>query len=176
MGIVNKKELVEYIKKHHFEFKGYEISPIKLQKTLYFLYANWAGYVESAKITFQGSPVTEATDIAKLNSELFEPNFEAWAYGPVDREVYYDFNRSTLINGKLAESAINSLMKENIECFNFIDVYSKRLFNTSDFGLVDLSHRDECWIKNFDGSMFKPIKGSEIVEEYVKKYTSNKVS
>ena len=51
---------------------GVSVTPMKLQKLIYLLYANY---------------------IAKTNRPLFSDRFEAWEHGPVIRTVYNEFKR-----------------------------------------------------------------------------------
>lgn len=158
MPIINKKELVEYIKYSFLEYKGHTITPIKLQKTLYFLYAFWAKYVLLAK----NGQKTE-NDFQDQDEQLFEANFYAWAYGPVDDEVYRSFKSTPEID----HSKVDMFVKNTaVEVKEFVDSFAIKLFNTSDFGLVDLSHRDECWIKHYRSGVSSKIEGKEIREEY----------
>lgn len=62
------------------------ISPLRLQKTLYFLFAYYgASYGQLSK-----SKEYKVTQNESLNlpEYLFDAQFEAWQYGPVIRDVY----------------------------------------------------------------------------------------
>lgn len=161
MAIIDKKQLVEYLKYFHLQKKNQVISPIKLQKTLYFLYAFWAKYVNLAK----NGNNTE-TDFQLKSDDLFNSSFKAWAYGPVDETVYRDFKNKTSYNQSEVDSFIRTTEPEVLE---FINSFSVKLFNTSDFGLVDLSHRDKCWINHYKAGVSASISGEEIKFEYGKK-------
>ncbi len=52
--------------------EGRGLSPMKLQKLLYYAYGWWMGY---------------------KNERLFNEAIEAWNYGPVVRSVYHEFKR-----------------------------------------------------------------------------------
>ena len=56
--------------KASFEGRIEHLTPMKLQKLLYFTYGVYA---------------------AKTNQQLFSENFEAWQYGPVLSSVYHEF-------------------------------------------------------------------------------------
>ena len=137
MAEVNVKELAAYIQKKYYEEKQKEISPIKLQKTLYFLFAYWGGTVRKSKLY----PKSVEEDFSKFNEYLFDEDIEAWVYGPVVPVVYHEKNlqryfKEDLFNGK-------EQLKE------FIDGLLKELFEVSDFTLVELSHNDNAWKKHF---------------------------
>ena len=101
-----------------------------------------------------------------LNDFLFEPNFEAWAYGPVDPEVYQEYRRDNSFDAAKAdafEESLDDLLKA------FLEDYTERIFNTSDFTLVDLSHRDKCWKNRYDiNDLYhnEKIPGEESISEY----------
>ena len=84
-GIVSAKELACYIIDYYIEKFGKEISPIKLQKSLYFCFAYWGGFVRKSKLA--------DTEITINKSDwLFDEDIEAWVYGPVVPDVYHDTN------------------------------------------------------------------------------------
>ena len=49
-GLVNAKELACYITDYYMIKFSKEISPIKLQKSLYFCFAYWGGFVRKSKL------------------------------------------------------------------------------------------------------------------------------
>ena len=69
----------------HILFQFPEISPVKLQKGLYFLFAF---YINTYAIKPQQDVVETEFNFPKY---LFEADFEAWTYGPVIRDVYLKF-------------------------------------------------------------------------------------
>lgn len=161
--VLDKMELVKFLITYHNKIKGEMISRIKLQKALYFLYAFYAGKTALLNLDTSDSAI-------KFNEDLFKANFEAWVYGPVDSKVYQDFK-----NDKIDISSFNLddfLGKLDDFTKGYLEDMSERIFNTSDFGLVDLSHEDISWKSNFDRScpmLGKVIKNSDIKEEYAKK-------
>lgn len=162
MYVVDKESLVRYmINKYKNDYSD-DITPIKLQKGLYFLFAFWGGMIRKAKNDLLSSEL----DIKKYDEYLFEPNFEAWTYGPVDYDIYSKFEydnemfsieqNKTLICDKFTRS--------------FIDNYLDRIFITNDFSLIDLSHEDNAW-RNVYNDPMKHIKMNpeSIINEYAKK-------
>lgn len=160
MAEFNAKELAAYIQKMYYEEKQKEISPIKLQKSLYFLFAYWGGMVRKSKLY----PEAVEENFGKFSENLFEEDIQAWVYGPVIPAVYREknimqFYKEDLFKGK-------EVLKE------FIDDMLKDLFNTSDFTLVEVSHSDNSWKANFDyNDEFHDavIKKEQIIEEYSRK-------
>lgn len=164
MAVLDKYRLYNYLKYSHKKIKGTDISPIKVQKGLYFLFAFWGGLIMDGK-----SNQNEISEIINdLDSHLFNSNFEAWAYGPVDYGIYNDFKTNKNFN---EEDAI--LFIDELDEFtkDYIISTTNRIFNSGDFGLVDLSHQDECWKKHFNRNIHpchNPIGGEEIINEYAK--------
>ena len=169
--LLDKDELVRYIickyKKSKPELA--EISPIKLQKSLYFLFAMWGGKVSSAQN--DGHIETEdATIYARFHRYLFDAKFEAWKFGPVDKEVWKKYRDNVYdscfndCNELSLHFNTDNKFEENTAS-EYIDGLLQRIFITSDFGLVDLSHEDECWkraYKSEDPRMNNDI----IIREY----------
>lgn len=158
--ILDVKELAAYIQKKYYDEKQKEISPIKLQKSLYFLFAYWGGLVRKAKMY----PNAVEDNFDGFSEYLFNGDFEAWVYGPVVPIVYKEKNISDFYNEKLFEG------KEKVK--EFVDDILKSLFDTGDFTLVDISHSDNAWKNNFryDEEYHKNIINKEdIIEEYARK-------
>lgn len=154
--VASAKDWAQYIM---FKHDG-EISPIKLQKTLYFCYAFWAGFVHKqtlGNVEFEFNQPTY----------LFEEQFEAWTYGPVLSSVYSEFK-----NGRLKPSDLSDDIKNNeLLCETINDIIADA-FEMSDFKLVALSHDDSCWIKHFHDDMENHneiIPRDEIRDEYTEK-------
>jgi uncharacterized phage-associated protein len=97
---------------------------------------------------------------------LFSNKIEAWVYGPVVPDVYHEKN-------------LESYKQENENPFGdnfikeFIDGILDDVLTSNDFKLVEVSHQDKCWKKNF-----KPnakyhnltIPFEEIIREYAKQF------
>ncbi len=156
-GIVSAKELACYII-DYYNSKDFskKISPIKLQKSLYFCFAYWGGFVRKSKLA--------DTEITIDKSEwLFEENIEAWVYGPVVPDVYHDNN--------LMSNRNDNLFDNNEDVKDFINGVLDDILNVSDFKLVEVSHSDNCWKKNFDPNSERHnivIDKEDIITEYAK--------
>lgn len=99
----------------------YEITPLKLQKILY--YCQGFSYLWD-------------------NQKLFEEDFEAWEYGPVNREVYYEFR-------KYGQSIIPKYEGEdytkNTESKDTIEAVWNNFKRYSAFDLVAMTHAEKPW-------------------------------
>ncbi len=160
MAELNVKELAAYIQKKYFEEKQKEISPIKLQKALYFLFAYWGGTVRKSK-TF---PNLVEEDFSKYNEYLFDDEIEAWVYGPVVPAVYHEENILSFYNKDLFKG------KEKIK--EFVDGLLDELFVSNDFTLVEISHKDNAWKNNFsynEDYHNNIIPKEDIIREYATK-------
>ena len=156
-GIMDARSLACYIKKcYEKKFNGDEISPIKLQKSLYFCFAYWGGFVRRGK--------SEKTEFStnKYSEILFSNKIEAWVYGPVVPDVYHEKN--------LEKYEDNSIFTDGI-MQNYINGILDDVLVANDFKLVEVSHQDKCWKKHFNKkSIFHndTIPADEIISEYAK--------
>lgn len=162
---VNKNELINYIKYSYHEFsEGKEISPIKLQKGLYFLFAIWGGTIRSAK-----NQNTEIDNISNYSDYFFDAKFQTWAYGPVDEKVYQDYKINKNFSRDEAKSFYNS--RDDFEQ-EFLDTVLQQISKSSDFGLVNLSHLDISWNSVYDKNdpyCKNAMDNESIINEYVEK-------
>ena len=171
IGTFNQKpseaiELALYIKKKYLEYdkntSKREISPIKLQKSLYFLFAYWGQYIKKNKENKDSVEV----DYSNYSENLFNDRIEAWTYGPVIPEVFVAEKSGFL------EENIEDYLEDDIVKKEFIDNLLYQLFEIDDFGLVRLSHEDECWKRNYvetDERHNREIPKEEIIDEYFTK-------
>ncbi|MDN6291284.1 MAG: DUF4065 domain-containing protein [Tetragenococcus koreensis] len=151
--------------------KREDIGQLRLQKTLYLLYAYYgATYGQLDTENGQDSEVE-----VDYPDELFDASFEAWKYGPViysvykkDKENYYDDNLE-----KLPKFEINKNYEKDV--LLFIDELLDQINEMSDFTLVDRTHQDNSWKVPYNknkGQYAIPMSNSEIIDEYVKEYVS----
>lgn len=161
-GIIDAKQLAYYISKKYLEFSNgsSKITNIKLQKTLYFLFALWGGFVEKSK--------SESSEFeTNLSSVLFDNEIEAWVYGPVVPEVYFENRDGDLEQYAFDESAFFD--DEKMFLKETIDAIMNDIFDVSDFKLVSISHEDKCWQDHFDPNAEEHnevIPPLEIINEY----------
>lgn len=139
-GIFSALDLAKYLNWLHNQKKNCNISPLKLQKTLFFLFGEWGAFISQSDSKKNG----DWSNLNKYNKYLFREDIEAWLYGPVVRDVYHKFN-----NEMISEDEI-FFTEEEKYAGDFIKDLTSELFNLSDFRLVELSHQMNCWKDNFD--------------------------
>ena len=162
-------KLALYIREKYLEYGGNIdkriISPIKLQKSLYFLFAYWGQFIRSNKENKDSVEV----DYSYYSEFLFDDRIEAWTYGPVVPEVFIAEKNEFfgyINNDGYLEDEQDRVKKE------FIDNLLRQLFAADDFGLVRLSHEDECWKRHYienDEKHNREIPKEEIINEYTAK-------
>lgn len=158
-------KLALYIRKKYLKYKrntnGRMVSPIMLQKSLYFLFAYWGQFIRKNKENQDSVEV----DYSNYNEFLFNDRIEAWTYGPVIPDVFIAEKNGWLDSMKLEEEYLdNEIVKKE-----FVDNLLEQLFEIDDFGLVKISHDDECWKRNYiesDGRHDREIPKEEIISEY----------
>lgn len=158
-GIFSAIELAGYIMYKYSIMENRisdDISPLKLQKSLYFCFAYWGGFVRKGK--------DKKSEIEFTDGEyLFGERIEAWVYGPVVPDVYHA--------NKIESNDGTTIFKNKLYIKEFIDGLLNDILPVSDFKLVEQSHSDECWKKNFRKSEFfhnNEIPKEEIIKEYAK--------
>lgn len=162
MAITTAENLAVYIMdKYRKENDGKEISPLKLQKSLYFCFAYWGGFVRKGKMT--KGELTEI-DLEDFDEKLFDEEIEAWVYGPVVPVVYKKCK-----DGSIENYRNENIFKNKEYVKEYIDGILHDLFKASDFTLVEIAHEDKCWRNNFDFKKMSHnnvIKAEEIIDEY----------
>ena len=165
MAITTAKSLAIYItNKYENMTNGKKISPIKLQKALYFCFAYWGGFVRKGKI---GNTELTEIDTNDFDEILFDDTIEAWIYGPVIPNVYREYRDGTL-SGNVDDIFAGHEFEKS-----YIDGILGDILNASDFSLVEESHKDDCWIDNFDFNEMmhsNPIPKEDIISEYSRKF------
>ena len=171
-GYLSAIQLAEYIKERYRTTYDKEISSLKLQKSLYFCFAYWAGFVS------KDDSNTEIKELGEeLNPILFDDRIEAWAYGPVVPEVFRHQKECEdgRTNRKLCQEILkytNITLEKNDTLKGAINDILDDIFNISDFGLVSMSHNDYSWYSNYNENDIKhnrEIKKETIINEYSKK-------
>lgn len=169
-GILNTIDVAKYIcYKYYFNYskEKKEISPIKLQKSLYFLFAYWGGFIKK-----NNDNIDYVEEKLNLSEYLFDDTFQAWVYGPVIPNIFRMYRDKTIDYKTLDVGSIfdnvDIIVKESI------DSLLEELFAVSDFKLVSVSHEDNCWKNHFDifsDEHNEIIPSSEIVQEYALRET-----
>ncbi|STQ86871.1 DUF4065 domain-containing protein [Helicobacter muridarum] len=122
--MIRALELAKYILKKSDK----DLSNLELQKTLYF---------------------TELDYIKEFDKHLICDDFEAWKYGPVVREVYYEYRNygANSIDKPEKEIISEKLTKKELDIINqSIDKCNQESY----WNLVEKSHREGgAWDKSF---------------------------
>lgn len=142
----------------HILFQFPEITPVKLQKGLYFLFAL---YINTYYVEPQIETVETEYNFPKY---LFKADFEAWTYGPVIRDVYLKFKNKEYTSRQYPFS------KEDKEIEMFIKDVMEMVFNKSDFALVDRVQEDSSWQKAYQKQKCSILDIKDIENEYLNKY------
>lgn len=128
------------------------ITPLKLQKILYYVYTSY---------------------LQKHNTPLFEDNIEKWQYGPVVTEVYHTFkmhgfnhisttkprleyDSSKLLGIKKVDFDPN-LFLSNTDFISDANKVIDKLVKKGAFELVEMTHIEPSW-KNFESEIMSGRK------------------
>lgn len=137
----------------HILYKFPKITPLKLQKSLYMLFAFYIVAIRSGHETNKDVP-----------DRLFKADFEAWSSGPVIRDVYQKLKD----NGYQARAYSFRIKALDLEIRNFIDDLVSQIVEKSDFALMTRSREDSCWKNAIEKGKTTPIPMDNIVAEYEK--------
>lgn len=160
---------INVLAKYVIDTSDREMTPLRLQKTLYFLFAFYGatygqlGNKDEEDKVFEGS--------ISYPKYLFNENIEAWNYGPVVRDVYFTFkNHPEKINE--SETWITEEEKKSQELDeqrrNINDVLEQVIYQTDkmgDFELVDRTHEDKEWKLAFEDGQ-REMNKELIIEGY----------
>lgn len=148
------EELVSYL-----ESKLDNATPLKIQKSLYFLWAFYAATYGSIDY----SQESDFSEIPKYPKRLFPATFEAWKYGPVLNRVYAE-NKHNSIDPDYKKKPKNKMEKD---VWVFIDDMISQINPVNDFGLVARSHQDKAWQDAFKkGELHSKMKEEDIIRDY----------
>lgn len=141
-----------------------ELTPLKLQKGLYFLYAYYGALYGSKKAD------GELEENFQMPKELFPADFEAWTYGPVIREVYRKYNQKQYDKIEIEDSLVEEISNKYPKAIDFINDMFEQINSLSDFTLVDRSHEDKSWSDAYSKGKSTIIENKNIIQEYKEKY------
>lgn len=139
-----------------------ESSPIKLHKSLYFLFGYYGAMPKEEK-----EGVSEGTKCTI--PYLFDADFEAWSYGAVQRDVYLESKRDDYFNYQSVMKAVKEV-GSHPEVKEFIDGLLVQIFSVSDFGLVDRARQDESYQQAYEKGKASVISREALLKEYREKY------
>lgn len=135
----------------HILYEFPEITPLKLQKSLYMLFAFYIVAIRSGRETNEDIP-----------DRLFKADFEAWSSGPVIRDVYQKVKN----NSYQARAYSFRIKALDLEIRDFIDNLVSQIMQKSDFVLMTRSREDESWKNAIKKGKTTPIPMDDIVAEY----------
>lgn len=158
----NKDDLVNYLL-----YKLDLPSQLKIQKTLYLLFGFY-GATYGKLINEDNNSELDSTNYTHF---LFEPNFKAWKYGPVDYDVYINFKKEKYKELKSIENILNEDLTE-VEKRNII-TFIKNIINQTDgiddYTLMDRTREDKVWSDSYNNKE-KNMNPYLIIDEYYSKY------
>ena len=134
---------------NHLLYKEPDITPLRLQIRLYFLFAFYIG-------TYQNQ-----NDYPEY---LFNATFEAWHYGPTIRQVHLNQEEGKHTPREFTFG--NHEMSQEIN--KFINDLLNEITDRSDFNLVDRLHEDTTWRKAMNNGKFSIMSKEDIASEYKK--------
>lgn len=143
---------------------GDKISPLRLQKTLYFLFAYYGASYGSMS---ESKEYKESqNEMMNLPPYLFNAEFEAWQYGPVLREVYFGHKYNNFVEECKFDPSNIEIQDETmrVEVIEYLKELIRNTSEVSDFGLVERSHEDDEW--NAKISIQGTMDNDNIIEEY----------
>ena len=153
----NAEELLSYL-----EAKLDNPTPLKIQKSLYFLWAFYA--VTYGSIDY--SHKSEFSQIDKYPLQLFPASFEAWPDGPVLNKIYAE-DKDNSITPSLEKKHCTTKMEKDV--WAFIDDMIMQINPINDFGLVARSHQDKAWQDAYHaGKNHCKMNEEDIIRDYQK--------
>lgn len=171
----DKDDLVNYVINQYKQKISMNISPLKLQKSLYLLFAMWGGNAAMINEDIEkGQGTIEITD--KVPTQLFDAKFEAWKYGPVDIDVY-DRYKENEYQGDI--QSITDLITVSQDFLNilmpFIDSVLEQVFDINDFSLVSITQEDKVWKQSYKENKDLNISNEDIIKEYEEKLGKRRI-
>lgn len=155
-------ELTSYLK-----YKLDNPTPLKIQKSLYFLWAFYAATYGSIDY----SQESDFSEIEEYPERLFPASFEAWQYGPVLNSVYAEDKQDAIIPSSKKTNCKNKMQKD---VWSFIDDMIDQINPINDFGLVARSHQDHAWKKAYKpGQHHCQMNEEDIINDYKEYVAAN---
>lgn len=130
-----------------------------------FMYESWDSKIKLQKLLFY----SQAMHLAVLDKPFFNEKFEAWKYGPVEREVYIQTHHEGLmqrvrLGGIDVTDKLSNDQVRILKTINFI--YGQQTSHE----LVNLTHQETPW-KSLEEHAMKaknPIISVESIHKYYK--------
>lgn len=159
----NKDDLINYLL-----YKLDLPSQLKVQKTLYLLFAFY-GATYGKLSNDESNSELDSTNYTQF---LFEPNFQAWKYGPVDYDVYTNFKKEGKYKElKSIENKLNDelTLSEKNNIIKFINNIINQTDELDDYTLMDRTREDKVWSDSYSNKE-KNMNPILIINEYSSKY------
>lgn len=169
-AIDNKENLVRYL------YNKLDVpTNLRIQKTLYLLWAFYAGTYGSLD-KFDNEDEELELNAEDYPKELFKPAFEAWRYGPVDNDIYSEIKSDEFEKGNdfSIDRVLSEKIKETPSVANNISIFLDNLISQfngiDDWSLVARTHQDKSWSSKYvEGQNHIPMDQVMIREEYFQK-------
>lgn len=150
----NVDTLVSYLIYHNRE-----ISPLKLQACLYFLFSFY--------ISFYGQRDKEGIfEGTNQPCKLFDVKFMARKYGPMVTEVYEKNKNDFYL--KNIDNVSFEVLTSNHEIKQFIDDIIEQIAPLNDFDLMERCHSDQSWLTAYQDNN-AAMDHFSIQNEYIEK-------
>lgn len=107
--------------------------------------------------------------LAQTNEPLFDATLAAWAHGPVNSTIWHRFKGFGYLSLNVASENLSSTLSENKKAF-----LSSILLAFSVLGqttLIDMTHTDSPWQRNYIGGMNRILDQNEI-KQYFREFES----
>ena len=165
----DKDDLVNYIINQYKQKTSMDISPLKLHKALYLLFAMWGGNAAMINEDIgRGQGTIEITD--KVPTYLFDAKFEAWKYGPVDIDVYNRYKENGYQGDIQSLTDLTTVSQDFLNIsMPFIDSVLEQVFDINDFSLVSITQEDKVWKSAYEDNKNLVMKNEDIIKEYKEK-------
>lgn len=152
------KELISHLK----YLKGENLTPIRLQKALYFIFAFYGASYGQMNTDEMKAGSLEGTLEDAYPKYLFNEHFEAWKFGPVIPSVYRTFKTTTV---EPKEWNASNPKEDNVK--QLIGEVMDQLDEMGDFELVERTHEDVAWKTPYrESGQSTPMDNDTIINEY----------
>mgnify|MGYP000991993275 CR=1 FL=1 len=157
--------LADYLAIRYKEEYKEDISIIKINKVLYFLFAYWGAFVKIGKKYIDNMELKGLEDYSEY---LFNAEFVAGVYGPYMKNLLKINNKYLLsiaeeknFSGFIIRNRYNGVV------FKLLDPLIRDLFEVSEYDLMDISKKDEEYKRARDNN-YGIMNNENITDEYCK--------
>lgn len=145
---------------------GERSSPVRIHKAMYLMHKGYTvGYGNIAKY-YEGDVPSEFDGVS-LPNKLFPANFEAWKFGPVERDVYdfmQDDNKSLIDNPDDAKLIKDPTQIEQ-DILEYIEDMMSKINEIHDFGLIHITQDHNDYKQAIKNGNSTPIPENWIVAD-----------